>query len=678
MKNNSIIKISIALALSVLSLSSCVREPDKFNLKSEVTVPSGAVNYFENEMDFDYEGGEKTLSFSCNIRWSIKVAETQNGVQWLTVTPTAGSRGSQKVTVIAEPNDTYEDRSVVVQLITEDTTRNVVVCQKRLEAITLSSDKREVPVDGGEIEIEVKHSTDYEVTIPDEYKSWIHQVTNTTRGMESSKLTFTIDPSEEYDKREGKIFFHARDEEEVVTVYQAGSGKLVLSQNEYNLSSSEQEFSVDISSNFDFEMEMPDVDWLKENTSQTRGMSSHKLLFKVTENDDVKARSAKIKILDKNSKLSETIVVNQASIGAVIILDTLEYNVSSEQHDIDIDVKSNFDFKIDFQGSNWVKQRKSTTRGITSKLLSLSIDKNNTYDNRSAYIKIYEKDGNAYEIITINQKAKDGIEIPTKEFTLDELGGIINIDVNANVDYQFTINDDWIKEPATTRGLTTHAHVIEIPALVVGQEDRTGTITVSNEAMGYSETITIKQRQTFYLSRTEANIVTGRDCKLTLTNLTGQAYTWKSNDTKVATVNNGVIKGVSNGDAIITATTGDGRHVASCTVRVRDITDLITVSSTGGVVSMSGNVVQGGSKLKWTFENGSDEKVVLKTMQLVDGVTADEGNEMELNKEITAGGSGTYTITIAPGGIHIPVYCRFKFVFKGKEYIKTAVYDKSL
>lgn len=675
MKNNSIIKISIALALCVLSLSSCVREPE-FNIKSEVTVPNGAVNYFENEMDFDFEGGSKTLAFSCNIKWSIKVADTQNGVQWLSVTPTQGSRGSQKVTFIAEPNEAFEDRSVVVQLITEDTTRNVKVCQKRLKAITLSSDKREVPVGGGDIDIEVKHSTDYKVTIPDEYKSWIHQSTNTTRGIESSKLTFTIDPSDEYDKREGKIYFQARDEEEVVTVYQAGGGKLVLSQNEYNLTASEQEFSIDISSNFDFMMEMPDVDWLKENTSQTRGMSSHTLQFKVTENDDIKARSAKIKILDKNSKLTETIVVNQSSIGAVILLDTLEYNLSSEQQDLDIDVKSNFDFKIDFQGANWVKQRKSTTRGITSKLLSLSIDKNNTYDNRSAYIKLYEKDG-AYEIITINQKAKDGIEIPTKEYTLDELGGIINIDVNSNVDYQFTINDDWIKEPATTRGLTTHTHAIEIPALGVGQEDRTGTITVSNEAMGYSETITIKQRQTFYLSRTEANIVIGRDCKLTLTNLTGQAYTWKSNDTQVATVNNGVVKGVGNGDAIITATTGDGRHVASCTVRVRDITDLITVSSTGGVVAMSGDVVQGGSKLKWTFENESNEKVVLKTIQLVDGVTADEGNEMEVNKTFTAGTSGTYTTTIAPGGIHIPVSCRFKFEFNGKEYIKTAVYDKS-
>ncbi len=678
MKNNSIIKISIALALCVLSQSSCVHEPDKFNLKSEVTIPKGAVNYFEEGMDFDFQGDTKTLSFNCNIKWSIKVAETQNGVQWLTVTPTTGNKGSQKVTVTAEPNETYQDRSVVVQLITEDTTRNVVVCQKRMEAITLTSDKKEVPVDGGQIHIEVNHSTDYEVTIPDEYKSWIHQDTESTRGLATSSLTFTIDPSEEYDKREGKIYFHARDEEEVVTVYQAGSGKLVLSQNEYNLSGSEQEFSVDISSNFDFALEMPDVDWLKEDTSQTRGMSSHTLQFKVKENDDYKARSAKIKIFDQNSKLSETIVVNQASIGAVIILDTLEYNVSSEQQDLDIDVKSNFDYKIDFQGAKWVRQRKTNTRGITSKLLSLTIDKNNTYDNRTAHIKLYEKDGNASEIITINQKSKDGIEIPTKEFTIDELGGIINIEVRSNVDYQFAINDDWIKAPATTRGLTTYTHPFEIAALDEGKENRTGTITVSNEAMDFSATITIKQRQTFYLSKTEANIVIGRESKLSITNLTGQTYSWKSDNTNVATVNNGVVKGVSDGDATITAMTDDGRHIATCKVHVREITDLITVSSSGGVVSISGNLVQNGSKLIWSFENGSEEKVLLKSIQLVDGETHDEGNEMVVDKNIAAGDSESITTKIGLSGIHLPVTCRFKFTFNGQEYVKTAVYDKSL
>ena len=428
------------------------------------------------------------------------------------------------------------------------------------------------------------------MTIPDDYKGWIHRKPATTRGLESSTITFTIDPSEEYEKREGKIFFKARDEEEVVTIYQAGSGKLILSQNEYNLTGAEQEFSIDVNSNFDFSIEMPEADWLKENTSMTRGMSSHTLKFKVSENDDYnKSRSAKIKFYDNNSKIAETVVINQASIGAVITLDTLVYNVSCDKQDLDIDVKSNFDYDIDFQGATWVKQRKAAkTRGITSRLLQLSVDendgiekrtakiklydkkssasievilnqlpnaptiipekkeyevdankqnldikissnvdysvdlqgadwikdrnatqtrslatstlkleiaKNDGYDSRTAKIKLTQKNGTASEVITITQKAKNGIEIPTKEYTIDENGDTLNIDVNSNVDYKLIINDnckEWISEPQKTRGLSSYTHQLVIKALG-DNEDRTGTITISNEKLKLSQTITIKQ-----------------------------------------------------------------------------------------------------------------------------------------------------------------------------------------
>ena len=677
MKKNRFLKICIAHALCIMFITSCVHKLD-FDIKSEVTVPSGAVNYFDENMEFGFQGGTKVMSFKCNIIWSIKVADTQNGVQWLTVNPEMGNGGNNKVTFYAEDNNTYEDRSVVVQFITADTTRTIKVNQKRMEAITLTSDIFEVPVDGGTIDIEVNYSTDYEVIIPDDYKSWIHQSTSDTRGLNSSKLNFTIDSSDEYEKREGRIYFRARDEEEVVTVYQAGSSKLVLSQNEYNLTGSEQEFSVDISSNFDFAMEMPDVDWLKENTSQTRGMSSHSLKFKVTENDNYnKTRSAKIKIYDVNSKLSETIVVNQASIGALISLDTLEYHVSSEKQDLNIEVKSNFDYNIDFQGANWVKQQKNETRGISSRLLRLTIDKNDSYDSRTANIRLYEKNGSASETITITQEAKKGIEIPTKVYTIDELGGILDIEINSNVDYKLTINDDWIKEPSNTRGLASYKNQLIIAALGDG-EDRTGTVTVSNEDLNYSETITIKQRQTFYLEKDEVNILIGREYILPLTNLTDQSYVCSSSDTNVATVKSGVVKGVSKGRATITVQTDDGKHTAICVVNVCEITDMITVYSSGGVVSITDDLIQYESKLRWTFNNGSKEKVLLKSMQLIDGVTGIEGNEMTVNKEVAAETSVTYTTTIGIGGIHIPVKCRFTFEFDGKQYTMETVYDKSL
>ena len=153
MKKNSLIKLCGALAFICMSIISCIQKPEGGYIKSEVTVPGGAVNYFENAMDFGFEGGEKVLSFKSNLRWNLKIANTQNGVQWLTIDQTTGNSGSNKVIFSADENNTYEDRSVMVQLITDDTIRTIRVNQKRMEAITLTSDIFEVPVDGGDIDV---------------------------------------------------------------------------------------------------------------------------------------------------------------------------------------------------------------------------------------------------------------------------------------------------------------------------------------------------------------------------------------------------------------------------------------------------------------------------------------------------------------------------------------------
>ena len=779
MKKNSLIKICGAFAFICMSIVSCLQKPEDGYIKSEVTVPGGAVNYFENAMDFGFEGGEKVLSFKSNLKWNLKIANTQNGVQWLTIDQTTGNSGSHKVIFSADENNTYEDRSVMVQLVTDDTIRTIRVNQKRMEAITLTSDILEVPVDGGDIDVEVNYSADYEMTIPDDYKGWIHRKPATTRGLESSTITFTIDPSEEYEKREGKIFFKARDEEEVVTIYQAGSGKLILSQNEYNLTGAEQEFSIDVNSNFDFSIEMPEADWLKENTSMTRGMSSHTLKFKVSENDDYnKSRSAKIKFYDNNSKIAETVVINQASIGAVITLDTLVYNVSCDKQDLDIDVKSNFDYDIDFQGATWVKQRKAAkTRGITSRLLQLSVDendgiekrtakiklydkkssasievilnqlpnaptiipekkeyevdankqnldikissnvdysvdlqgadwikdrnaaqtrslatstlkleiaKNDGYDSRTAKIKLTQKNGTASEVITITQKAKNGIEIPTKEYTIDENGGKLTIDVNSNVDYKLIINDnckEWISEPQKTRGLSSYTHQLVIKALG-DNEDRTGTITISNEKLKLSQTITIKQRRTLYFKKQEVFIPIGKQRTISLTNISEQGTFWTSNDENIAIVevtvaNDGIVKGKSKGSAIITAQTEDGKHFATCKVKVCYITELISAYFSECSTSVVNGKVENGSILSWKFKNESTDRVVLKDLQLIDGKNGTKGDIIPVNKNVDGETSVDISTTIRTTEMYLPIYCRFKYSHDGKDYTLDAIFDNN-
>ena len=657
------------LAICVMSLTSCIKAPDFGGMKSEVVVPNGAVDYFKNDMNFGFDGGSKIVAFNANLRWSMEKTNTQNGVEWLTIDPATGNSGNNKVTFTAAENKTYEDRNMVVRFICGDTVRNIRVNQKRLEAITLSSDVYEVPTTGGYVHVIINHSKDFEFTIPENYKDWIHLATSSTRGLlDQSVISFTIDPNEEYEKREGKIYFTAGDEQEVVTVYQAGGGQLVLSQNEYNLTGAEQEFTVDISSNFDFYIEMPDTEWLIESVSATRGMSTHRLKFKVTKNNDYNTRTAKIKIYDKNSEVSETIVVNQASNGAVITLSTKEFNISSEKQDLDIEVSSNFYYDVDFQGANWIKKRADNTRGISTRLLKLTVEENQSSEARTANIKLYDKNSEAAEIITITQSAKSGIEVPTKEFTVDELGGTITIKVNSNADYNLTSNNDWITIAANTRALTPHEHQVNIAALG-DAEDRDGTITVSNDALGFKATITIKQRNTFYFETKSIDILAGKEKALSVKNTTKQNVEWSSSNAAIATVSaNGFVKGIKKGTATIIAKTADGKHTATCKANICEITDMITIKS-GGSVSKEGNLVKSGSQIKWAIKNNSPVKVTLKSMQLEGNASGETGNEVYINEDIAAGSSVTKTTTIGTSsGFHLPITCHFVFVYENKEY----------
>ena len=105
-----------------------------------------------------------------------------------------------------------------------------------------------------------------------------------------------------------------------------------------------------------------------------------------------------------------------------------------------------------------------------------------------------------------------------------------------------------------------------------------------------------------------------------------------------------------------------------------DITKYISVSSAGGSVTQTNNLINSGSQLNWRFSNNSEYSVTLKSLQLIDGQTGSEGNIMSVNAEVEAGKSVTYSTTIGASGIHTPVTCRYRYEFDGNEYSADAVY----
>lgn len=208
-------------------------------------------------------------------------------------------------------------------------------------SIVSSSKIVEIGKDGGDVQIDFYKEIDYKATIDKESLSWIHlknsDSSNSSRTFAkldnpSQHVCYTIDPSEEYEKREGKITFTYGSFSETVTIYQTGGAILILSSNNMNIGNEGGELDVVVSSNFDFGIDMPNVDWLtQEDTSNSRAVTSHTVKFKVTENPLFESRTASIRIYDKNSSLADTVYIEQAARTPLVafVKDSVELNVGS-------------------------------------------------------------------------------------------------------------------------------------------------------------------------------------------------------------------------------------------------------------------------------------------------------------------------------------------------------------
>lgn len=497
MKNKVIWLLGAMMVASLFSCSSDDNSTSITPITPSITVPGGMQDYFEKNLDFDTSAGEKSITFNANMDWKVEVPQS---IDWCKVSPQSGSAGTQDVTIKVSGNDTYDDRSAVLRFSVGDSTKTLVVNQKQLDALTLTANKFEVPQEGKSIDIEVKSNIDFACSVPEEFKSWINwYFFKDTRSLESQHLILTIDANEEYEKREGKIIIKGANKEEVINIYQDGGGCLTLTSNEIAVESKGGIAEVVVNSNFDFDIEMPNVDWLqKVDASMSRAISSHVVKFKVAENKGYEDRCAIVRIFDKNSSLSETVKITQAKRIAI-------------------------------------------------------------------------------------QFASSSIEL----------------------------------------------------------------------LQGMSE----KLRYT--------------------NNLDNKNIVFSSSNPEVATVDqNGTVKAISRGNAIITITSADGKYRDQCEVSVKNLVDYLNVyCSSASVVSING-LIKYGSQFSWTLNNNSKFDITLKSMQLFGGATGEAGNEMEIGEKVPAGQGVSYTTTIGLFGIHAPVTCRFKIEFNGKIYTVDAVYKE--
>ncbi len=169
-----------------------------------------------------------------------------------------------------------------------------------------------------------------------------------------------------------------------------------------------------------------------------------------------------------------------------------------------------------------------------------------------------------------------------------------------------------------------------------GGKTATCTVTVTEPAAPVAVTgVTLnKNNTTIYTGRTETLTATIQPA-----DATNKAVTWTSDNTGVATVNNGVVTGVSVGTATITVKTTDGGFTATCIVTVEEAP---IVHPTGVSISKTSiNLQIGGSETLTATVTPADANNKNVTWSTSDATVA----AVDKNGKVTGIKAGNATIT---------------------------------
>lgn len=322
-----------------------------------------------------------------------------------------GNKGEISIKFVAIENTDYDDRSVTVTIKAGTVNKTFTITQKCKEAILLTADKFEIGQKGGAINVEVKSNIDYQMEISETAKNWITQ-TN-TRVLTTHNHIFRIAANEEYEKREGEIFFKKGDCIEVVKVYQTGGAVIMLTKEEYAVSDKGEIITVEIKSNVEYGIKMPQVDWIRDEAS-TRGTSSHTLKYIISPNETYDSRSTQIIYFDKNNTANaDTLTIIQMQKDAIVVANS-EYAIDAKEQTIEVELSSNIDYTISVadDGKDWIS-RVENTRVLTVKKIRFNIAENTSEDSRTSYIAFASGNGISQNIKIIQQGELPAIHVAT-------------------------------------------------------------------------------------------------------------------------------------------------------------------------------------------------------------------------------------------------------------------------
>lgn len=400
------VKLLLSIVCSVLTLVACSKkgvEPD--NLQPTITIPAS-----ENvNPSFTDEGGSAIVSFATNANWSAGVVES--GATWCTVYPASGGSGSHTLTIIAAKNDAPDSRTATIRIMAGTATQTITVTQKQKDALTVTSEKFDVPAEGGNIDIEATANVELSCTVEGDAKNWISYVE--TKALKTSHLIFKVSANERTEAREGKITVSGGGKSETITVEQTAKApaEFKISQTMVEVGSGKSTFEISITSSIGYEVK-PEAHWIKLTASSGEGgVYTH--TFEVAENGSSDAREGVI-VVCNDEQVCIPIKVKQAG-KAVFVITPTKVETGSGKAVFEITVISSIGYQVKPE-ADWITQV-SVTGSDGVYIHTFEVAENSSSDARKGVIAVCN-DEQACIPVTVVQAKPEPVDMSwvTKEF----------------------------------------------------------------------------------------------------------------------------------------------------------------------------------------------------------------------------------------------------------------------
>lgn len=308
-----------------------------------------------------------------------------------------------------------------------------------------------------------------------------------------TKVTITCSPNTTYDARSATITVKTEDLSESITITQDTGIGLIVSPKTFDLTNAEQTIEIEVQKNVQYTVAIDNTcaDWIKQ--GGTKALTTDKITFTIAANKTYDNREGKITFKQLDGNLSETVVVRQSQTNGLFIT-TPEYSLSNEAHTLSVEVKANVEFEVTSQ-ADWIKYVE--TKALTPSTVTLTIEANESYDNRTGTVLVKQTNGDLSGTITIKQHQTDGLFVTPDSFDLSNEEHTIELEIQKNVDFTVVIPEDakdWIYQPTKSN---TKALVGDRVILVVSAnstyDDREASVTIKQINGSLAETVKIKQ-----------------------------------------------------------------------------------------------------------------------------------------------------------------------------------------